>query len=208
MDNSCEPCRVAPVKTPLIIRIPSAVIDPRAQVMGFSGHFIDRELRLVLFPFEQGSPQLGAKLLVSRQDKDPFVCRTRRCKIPLLFITGPGAIKNRSAILPCNFLGPILASAVHNHNLVGHIANGIEGARQTLLFVECNCADGQADHKLRSTRAGFPATITPAGTSLVTTLPAPTMEFSPIVTLLKMVAPDPMEAPCFTTVFSTFQSAS
>lgn len=60
----------------------------------------------------------------------------------------------------------------------------------------------------RRTRAGFPATIAFAGTSLVTTLPAPTIAFSPILTLLRIVAPDPMEAPLLTTVFSTFQSAS
>jgi hypothetical protein len=34
-----------------------------------------------------------------------------------------------------------------------------------------------------------------AGTSFVTTLPAPTIAFSPIVTLDKMVQPDPIDAP-------------
>ena len=47
-----------------------------------------------------------------------------------------------------------------------------------------------------------------AGTSLVTTLPAPTMAFSPMVMLERMVAPEPMEAPFLMTVRSTFQSAS
>src|SRR5262249_17683526 len=56
--------------------------------------------------------------------------------------------------------------------------------------------------------AGLPATIAFAGTSLVTTLPAPTIAFSPIVTLHKIVAPEPIEAPLQTLVFSTFQSAS
>ena len=46
------------------------------------------------------------------------------------------------------------------------------------------------------------------GTSLVTTLPAPTMAFSPIVMLERIVAPDPMDAPFLITVRSTFQSAS
>src|SRR4051812_7782214 len=59
-----------------------------------------------------------------------------------------------------------------------------------------------------NTRAGFPATMVLAGTSLVTTLPAPTMAFSPIVTLARMVEPDPMDARRFTSVLSTFQSAS
>ena len=45
-------------------------------------------------------------------------------------------------------------------------------------------------------------------TSLVTTLPAPTMARSPMVTLARIVAPEPMEAPLFTSVGSTFQSAS
>src|SRR5580704_10831192 len=62
--------------------------------------------------------------------------------------------------------------------------------------------------RYRKTLAGFPATIAFAGTSLVTTLPAPTMAFSPIVILLKIVQPEPMDAPLRTTVFSTFQSAS
>ena len=39
----------------------------------------------------------------------------------------------------------------------------------------------------------MPATIVFAGTSLVTMLPAPTMAFSPIVTLDKIVAPLPIE---------------
>src|SRR4029077_9059807 len=60
----------------------------------------------------------------------------------------------------------------------------------------------------RRTFAGLPATMAFAGTSLVTTLPAPTMAFSPMVILLSTVEPEPMEAPLRTTVFSTFQSAS
>src|SRR5262245_9862847 len=44
-------------------------------------------------------------------------------------------------------------------------------------------------------RAGFPATVASAGTSRVTTAPAPTMAFSPIVILGKMIAPAPTSAP-------------
>ena len=60
----------------------------------------------------------------------------------------------------------------------------------------------------RSTLAGFPATIVLAGTSFVTTLPAPTIAFSPMTTFARIVAPEPIEAPFFTTVVSTFQSLS
>ena len=60
----------------------------------------------------------------------------------------------------------------------------------------------------RSTRAGLPATMASAGTSRVTTLPAPTMARSPMVTLERMVAPDPIDAPFLTSVVSTFQSCS
>jgi hypothetical protein len=56
-------------------------------------------------------------------------------------------------------------------------------------------------------RAGTPATTAFRGTSLVTTLPAPTMAFSPIVTLHMMTLPLPIEAPCSTTVGWTAQSA-
>ena len=65
-----------------------------------------------------------------------------------------------------------------------------------------------ADSILRNTFAGFPATMQFAGTFLVTTLPAPTMAFSPMVTLARIVAPVPMDAPFLMTVRSTFQSAS
>src|SRR3990172_5718895 len=58
------------------------------------------------------------------------------------------------------------------------------------------------------TLAGFPATIALGGTFFVTTLPAPIIAFSPIVTLLNIVAPDPTDAPFFTTMGSTFQSDS
>ena len=60
----------------------------------------------------------------------------------------------------------------------------------------------------RKTFAGLPATIVFAGTSRVTTLPAPTIAFSPIVKFARIVAPEPIEAPRFTSVFSTCQSAS
>ena len=46
------------------------------------------------------------------------------------------------------------------------------------------------------------------GTSFVTTLPAPTMAFSPTVMPPNRVAPEPIEAPCLTIVFWTLQSAS
>src|SRR5215469_4366772 len=64
------------------------------------------------------------------------------------------------------------------------------------------------DWTKRKNLAGFPATMLFAGTSLVTTLPAPTMAFSPTVTLAKIVEPEPIEEPFFTKVRSTFQSAS
>lgn len=47
----------------------------------------------------------------------------------------------------------------------------------------------------RSTRAGFPATIVSAGTSLVTTAPAPTSARAPMVTPAMIVALLPMAAP-------------
>src|SRR5260370_17667940 len=57
-------------------------------------------------------------------------------------------------------------------------------------------------------RAGFPTTMAFAGTSLVTTLPAPTIAFSPIVTPERIVTPEPIDAPFLTIVHSTFQSFS
>jgi len=46
------------------------------------------------------------------------------------------------------------------------------------------------------------------GTSFVTTLPAPTIAFSPMVTPHKIVELVPMEAPFLTNVGTTCQSAS
>src|ERR1019366_6204724 len=60
----------------------------------------------------------------------------------------------------------------------------------------------------RRNRAGLPATMALAGTPFVTTLPAPTKAFSPIVMFARMVQPEPIEAPFFTRVLSTFQSDS
>lgn len=54
----------------------------------------------------------------------------------------------------------------------------------------------------------MPATTALAGTSLVTTLPAPTMAFSPTVTPQSKVAPDPMDAPRLTRVGVQAQSDS
>src|SRR5262249_44266006 len=63
------------------------------------------------------------------------------------------------------------------------------------------------DVRLLNIRAGFPATIVSAGTSLVTTLPAPTIAFSPTVIPHNNVALEPMDAPRFTRVGSHVQSA-
>ena len=57
------------------------------------------------------------------------------------------------------------------------------------------------------TRAGFPATVACAGTSLVTTAPAPTMARSPMLRLQRITAPEPMLAPLPTTVGWTVQSS-
>src|SRR5262245_53563925 len=58
------------------------------------------------------------------------------------------------------------------------------------------------------TRAGTPATIAWAGTSRVTTAPAPTSAPSPMVTPPRIVALLPMEARALTSVLTTCQSAS
>ena len=42
----------------------------------------------------------------------------------------------------------------------------------------------------------------------MTTLPAPMIAFSPMITLERIVEPEPIDAPFFTRVGSTFQSAS
>src|SRR5215467_10739462 len=76
------------------------------------------------------------------------------------------------------------------------------------LSVGCHrftsCKEGTG----RSTFAGLPATIVFGGTSCVTTLPAPTIAFSPMTTLERIVDPEPIEAPRLTTVVSTCQSFS
>src|SRR5512143_277291 len=56
--------------------------------------------------------------------------------------------------------------------------------------------------------AGTPTTTVLSGTSFVTTLPAPTIAFSPMVTPHRIVVLVPMEAPFFTRVGTTFQSPS
>src|SRR5262249_40964810 len=80
----------------------------------------------------------------------------------------------------------------------------------SLLFLEDthSAASSMGSSTKRKILAGFPATMAWSGTSRVTTLPAPTMAFSPIVRLGRIVAPEPIEAPLFTRVRSTFQSAS
>src|SRR5262249_34479078 len=60
----------------------------------------------------------------------------------------------------------------------------------------------------RSNLDGVPAAMAPAATSRVTTLPAPTIARSPIVTRARIVAPEPIDAPAFTVVVSTCQSSA
>ena len=55
--------------------------------------------------------------------------------------------------------------------------------------------------KLCTSFAGFPMTVAPSGTFLVTTDPAPTVACFPMMTPGRMTAPAPIDAPCFTTVF-------
>lgn len=57
------------------------------------------------------------------------------------------------------------------------------------------------------TRAGFPATTENGGTSRVTTLPAPTIASSPMVTPQRIVALLPIDAPRLTSVGMQVQSA-
>src|SRR5215472_17881529 len=71
-----------------------------------------------------------------------------------------------------------------------------------LPFAVCSAS------KKRRIFAGHPDTMLFAGTFLVTRLPAPTIAFSPIETFDKIVTPEPIDAPSFTSVGSTFQSAS
>src|SRR5439155_21323497 len=59
-----------------------------------------------------------------------------------------------------------------------------------------------------SRRAGFPATVALAGTSLVTTLPAPPIAFSPTVMPPSKVTPDPIEAPLLIRVTSQLHTPS
>src|SRR5260370_42511626 len=60
----------------------------------------------------------------------------------------------------------------------------------------------------RKTFAGFPPTLVLGGTSRVTTLPAPTIAFPPITMFERIVDPEPIEAPRFTTAVSPRQSSS
>src|SRR5690242_11433331 len=84
------------------------------------------------------------------------------------------------------------------HHLLLHPSNG---TRVTAIAVQVVCRG-------RITRAGFPATTAPAATSLVTTLPAPTVAASPIVMPHMIVAPEPIDAPRLTIVGTHAQSAS
>ena len=60
----------------------------------------------------------------------------------------------------------------------------------------------------RSCRAGTPATVSPAGTSVVTTAPAPTRAPRPIRTPPRITLPDPRLAPCSTIVRRSVQSSA
>src|SRR5260370_33663483 len=85
---------------------------------------------------------------------------------------------------------PMRAYQIHQRNVLCHRAISASGViTRTIL-------------------AGLPATIAFGGTSCVTTLPAPTIAPSPIVTFERIVAPEPMDAPFFTSVCSTYQSFS
>ena len=55
--------------------------------------------------------------------------------------------------------------------------------------------------------AGLPTQSSPAGILFVTTLPAPTIAFSPIVIPGKIVEPAPIDAPLQTYVFNNFHPA-
>src|SRR5258708_31664032 len=90
-------------------------------------------------------------------------------------------------------------------------SNQIQKRNTIGIAISIRCAPFMAstsDSILRNIFAGFPATMQLAGTFFVTTLPAPTIVFSPMVTLARIVAPVPMDAPDLITVCSTFQSAS
>src|SRR4030095_11755987 len=74
--------------------------------------------------------------------------------------------------------------------------------------IHCYPFTSRGEPTQRRSRAGLPATTAFGGTFLVTTAPAPTIAFSPITMLERMVAPEPIDAPLQTRVGSTFQSCS
>src|SRR5213593_2583632 len=82
------------------------------------------------------------------------------------------------------------------------------GSATLILIAPAEFPHSRTSDQSAIARAGFPATVAPGETSAVTTAPAPTIARSPIVTPQSTVAPLPTLAPLFTTVGTTFQSAS
>src|SRR5439155_15152218 len=81
-------------------------------------------------------------------------------------------------------------------------------AHDGLLGLRTEPAQNQSFGRVFRMRAGFPATTVSAGTSFVSTLPAPTTARSPTVIPQSTVTLDPIDAPAFTSVGTHCQSFS
>src|SRR5262245_5203320 len=73
-------------------------------------------------------------------------------------------------------------------------------SREIIRLNDADSLEGRLQSSQRvveeaSTRAGFPTTVAPAGTSRVTTAPAPIIADSPMRTPPSTITPDPSAAP-------------
>src|ERR1017187_2243536 len=136
----------------------------------------------------------------------------RSASVPLLTPTQwPASQKVANAFSNSSTIDPPTKLAVRNplrKMPTSSFSNSRWGATRSRKGTASDSMELSAGSMKRSTLAGFPATIALRGTSLVTTLPAPTIAFSLTVVLGRILAPEPIDAPFFITVRSTFQSAS
>src|SRR5207248_9735956 len=84
VDYALKAGNVTLVKAPLVIRVPSRVFDPAAQVPRPARDFVNRKFRLLLFPCQKRLLKFVAEFFVRVQRQNPIAARRGSREVFLL----------------------------------------------------------------------------------------------------------------------------
>ena len=147
VNNALETGRTTAVKAPLIIRIPSRVFNPCAQVPGATGELIHSKFRFFLLPLNKQLPKFWAQFFVRVERQNPIIARGCSGKVLLFREIRPCTCNILGLMSPCSLLSAVPASAIHDDDLIRDTFERTQCARQVVFLVRCNQTGGETIHR-------------------------------------------------------------